>query len=225
MATSKKIIFCTKCGKKNNANSTYCTNCGTKLINPKKIAEENPEKKREEDKRLNQVTLKNMSSKISGATLIVAKVIIKTSIVTFRPKQPTRYDSYSTRAFIVLEGTLRYASDVTDEVKNKVLDDLDTDLDIDKVEWATPSSVSFGLRDKGWNAVSCGTQWYIWPVNGSTIKSLVTVDYIGGKPKRNIVSGGAYSKGDMEHDETSETIWAIIGFIALILFIIFLIAR
>lgn len=225
MATSKKTIFCTKCGEKNSTNSTYCTNCGAKLVNPKKIAEEDPNKKREEDKKLNQVTLKNMPAKISDATLIVAKVIIKTSIVTFKPKQPTRYDSYSTRAFVIIGGTLRYASDVTDEVKRKVLDDLDTDLDIDKVEWATPSSVSFELRDKGWNAVSCGTQWYIWPVNGSTIKSLVTVDYIGGKPKRNIVSGGAYSKKDMEHDETSETIWAIIGFIALILFIIFLIAR
>lgn len=223
MATSKKTIFCTKCGKKNSANSTYCTDCGTKLINPKKIAEENPDKKREEDRRLNQVTLKNMSAKISGATFIIAKVIIKTSIVTFRPKQPTRYDSYSIKAFVVLEGTLRYASDVTDEVKKKILDDLDTDLDMDQIEWATTSSISIGLRDKGWNAISCGAQWYIWPANGSTIKSLITVDYIGNTPKRNVVSGGTYSREDMRHDKSSETIWAIIGFIILILFVIFMI--
>lgn len=223
MASNKNTIFCTKCGKKNSSSSTYCTDCGSKLINPRKIAENDPAKKREEDKRLNQVTLKNMSSKISGATFIVAKVITKTSIVTFRPKQPTTYDSYSTEAFVVLEGTLRYASDVTDAVKRKILEDLNTDLDINKVGWATTSSISLGLRDKGWNAVSCKSQWFIWPANGSTIKSLITVDYAGKTPNKSVVMGGTYTQDDMDSDKSTETMWAVICSIGFILLIIFLI--
>lgn len=189
----------------------------------KKIAEEDHDKKHEEDKKLNQITIRNISTKVSGATFIVAKVIVKTSIATFRPKQPTRYDSYLIKAFVILEGSLRYASDVTDEAKKKILDDLDTDLGVDKVEWATTSSVSLRLRDKGWNAVSCGAQWYIWPANGSTIKSLVTIDYVGGEPKRTVVSGETYSREDLAHDKSSEAIWTIISFIVLVLIIIFMI--
>lgn len=226
MASSKNTLFCTKCGEKNSTSSTYCTNCGARLINPKKIAEEDPERKREEEKKKNQVTLENMSSKISSATLIVAKVIVKTSIVSFRPKQPDRYDTYSIKAFVVLDGSLRYASDVSDEVKEKILDDLETDIDMGQVEWTTVSLYSMGLRDKGWNAISCsGAQWFIWPINGSTVKSLITVDYIGKTPKKNVVKGGTYSREDMEHDKSSETVWVVIGVIAFILFIIFLIAR
>lgn len=225
MASSKNTLFCTKCGEKNSTSSTYCTNCGAKLVNPRKSAEEGPEKKREEEKRKDQVTLGNMSSKISGATLIIAKVIVKTSIISFKPKQPNRYDTYSIKAFVVLDGSLRYASDVSNEVKRKILDDLETDMEMEEVEWTTASLSSVGLRDKGWNAISCSGQWFIWPMNGSTVKSLVTVDYIGKTPKRNVVKGGAYSREDMEHDKSSETIWAVIGVIAFILFIILLITR
>lgn len=227
MPTNKNTIFCTKCGSKNNINSTYCTECGTKLVKLEKdISKEDLEKKRLEDKKINEVTLKNMKSKISSATFIVAKVITKTSLVTFKPKQPTRYDSYSTKAFVILEGTLRHAYDITDEVKKKILDDLETDLDINQVEWGTTLSISLGLRNKGWNAVCCGaTTWYIWPVNGSTVKSLISIDYTGKNPNKNIVKGQTYSQDDMDKDKSSETIGMVIGFIILILVIIFLVSR
>ena len=226
MASSKNTIFCTKCGKKNGTSSTYCTGCGAKLINPRKIAEEDPERKREEEKRLNQVTLENMTSKISSATFIVAKVIVKSSIISLKPKQPDRYDTYSTKAFVILDGSLRFASDVDDDVKKKILEDLETDMDINQVDWTTSSLASLRLRDKGWNAVACsGAQWYVWPVNGSTIKSLVTVDYTGKTPNRTIVKGRVYSQDEIKHDQSSETVWAIIGFIAIVLFIIFLMTR
>ena len=90
----------------------------------------------------------------------------------------------------------------------------------------TASLASLRLRDKGWNAVACsGAQWYVWPLNGSTIKSLVTVDYTGKTPNRTIVKGRVYSQDEIKHDQSSETVWAIIGFIAIVLFIIFLMTR
>lgn len=221
---NKKSVFCTKCGKKNSIDSTFCANCGAKLVNLKKTTEE-PAKKREEDDKLNQITLKNMSSKIFSATFIAAKVITKTSIITFKPKQPTVHDGYTTKAFVILDGPIRYISDVTDEVKKKILNDLGTDLNINQVDWAKSSSISIGLRHKGWNALLFGTQWYIWPANGSTVKSLITIDYIGGIPKVNTVKGKVYSQEDMKRNKSSEAIWIFICFIILIIIIIFLVAK
>lgn len=222
---SKDAIFCVKCGEKNATSSAFCTNCGTELVHHKKKEDEDLQKKREEEKRLNQVTLKNMPSKISSATFIAAKVIVKTSIVSLKPKQPTRYDSESTKVFIVLSGTLRYAHDVTDEVKRKILEDVGTDLDIKQVEWFSSSLASSRLNDKGWHAISNGGQWYMWPMNGSTIKTLITVNYMNGKPSKDIVKGGNYSQDNLSHDQTSEAVWTVIGFIAFIIFIIWLIAK
>lgn len=226
MTSNKNTIFCTKCGKKNSSNSTYCTECGSKLINPGKIAENESAKKYEEDKRLNQVTLENMSSKISEAVFMVSGVIVKDGLGIFGFKklksiQPTIHDSYSTKVFVILIGTLRYASDITDAVKRKILDDLDTDLDINKVGWATTDHVSLGLRNKGWNVVLCDAEWYVWPVNGSTVKSLITVNYTGKVPKKSVVVGRLYTQDDMDSDKLIETIWGVIGLIGSIILVIF----
>lgn len=219
MANNKKIIFCTECGKKNDATSKYCTDCGAKLVSPKDLTKNSFER----EQKSYEVTLKNMSSKISGATFIVAKVIVKSSIISFRPKQPTRYDTYSLKTFIVLEGKLRYASDVTDGVKEKILKDLGTDIDKNKIEWGTFSSISVGLRDKGWNAISCsGCQWFIWPMNGSTVKSLITIDYVNKKPRKNIVKGTVYSQEDINNDKALETLGTIVVILVFILIIVFL---
>ena len=222
MSSSKSTKICTKCGKKSDASSKYCADCGAKLVAPKEKTENNLKKYLEEEKKNDQITLKNMYSRISGVTFIAAKVIVKTSIVSFRLKPPTRYDGYSTKAFIILHGTLGFTitANITDEVKKKILEDLGTDLDISQVEWLTPLSISYGLKDMGWNAVSCGADYYIWPANGSTIKSLITIDYADKKPHKKIVKGKAtYSRDDIQHDQSFEVLGVIIGLILIALLV------
>ena len=219
---STKAVFCIKCGRKNNIASTYCTGCGTRLVTEKNIKEES-EKKREKEKEeaFNKVTINNFSSKISEAVFIVAKVITKTSIVSLRPKQPTTYDSYTTKAFIILGGSLRYESDVSDEVKKKILKDLDTDIEINQVAWTTQKLVSSELRNKGWSAAFFGSLWYIWPTNGSTSKSLITIDYKSNKAMKNILVGEKYLREDMERDESHDVGSSIIGAIILLMLLVF----
>lgn len=226
VASNKDAIFCVKCGEKNNASSIYCVGCGTKLARPKTMLDEDLKKQRQEEERLNQVTLKNMSSKIAKATFMVAKVIVKTSIVSLRPKLPNRYDSATTKVLVILSGTLKSAYDVTDEVKKKILEDVSTDLSISQVEWTTSSLASSALIDRGWSAIYSKGQWYIWPTSGSTIKTLITVKYVEGSPHREVVEGEVYSRDNLDRDQTSEIVWTVLGVIAtVVIIIIWLISR
>lgn len=217
---ANKDIFCVKCGSKNTNTFAYCIHCGAKLVRSRDEDEEERERKCKEEDARNRVTLKNMHSKISCATFIIAKVIIKLTSASLKPRQPTEYDGGSTKAFIILSGSLRYDSDVTDEVKKKILNDIGTDLDVSQVEWSTDSLISSALNDKGWHAVCVGWQWYVWPMNGSTIRTLVTVNYKNGVSHRKIVKGEMCPRNKFIHDQISEETWSsIVTFLSILFFI------
>jgi hypothetical protein len=226
MDGDKKVIFCVKCGRKSGLRSMYCANCGQRLIKPKTGVENNDEindKNYEE----NKITLENMSLRISEAVFIVAKVITKSSMLSpSRPKQPTTKDMYSTEVFVILNGEFNYVSDVVDQVKKKILKEFGTDINISDVKWMTRANLSSGLRDKGWNTAFDAFSWYMWPSNGSTVKTLITIKYVNGVSKRKIIKGDIYTQDRLEIDKKSE-IWEIVIIVAAccIFYILYLLSK
>lgn len=226
MDGDKKVIFCVKCGRKSDLRSMYCANCGQKLIKPK-TSVENDDEINNKNYEENKITLENMSSKISEAVFIVAKVITKSSMLSpSRPKQPTTRDMYSTEAFVILNGELNNVSGVVDQVKKKILKEFGTDINISDVKWMTRTNLSSGLRYRGWNAAFNGCSWYMWPSNGSTIKTLIDIKYVNGVLKRKIIKGDIYTQNRLEIDKKSE-IWEIVIIVAAccIFYILYLLSK
>ena len=226
MDGDNKVIFCVKCGRKSDLRSMYCANCGQKLIKPK-TSVENDDEINNKNYEENKITLENVSSKISEAVFIVAKVITKSSMLSpSRPKQPTTRDMYSTEVFVILNGELNNASGVVDQVKKKILKEFGTDINISDVKWMTRTNLSSGLRDRGWNAAFNSCSWYMWPSNGSTIKTFIDIKYVNGVLKRKIIKGDIYTQNRLEIDKKSE-IWEIVIIVAAccIFYILYLLSK